>query len=115
MKKAVIYARYSCEAQTGICIEDQIRECKKYAKDHDLQIVHEYQDAAVAGKTDKRDEFQQMMADSSKGLFEIVLVSAFSLFSRDQYESGDISINLKNTTLKLFPRRKKCQMRQHGN
>lgn len=102
MKKAVIYARYSCNAQKETSIEDQIRDCAKYAKEHDLQIIHEYKDAAVSGKTDKRLEFQQMMADSSDGLFEIVLVWAFSRFSRDQYESAIYKHQLKKNHVKVL-------------
>ena len=35
MKTAVIYARYSSDAQSEQSIEGQLRECRKYADEHD--------------------------------------------------------------------------------
>ena len=43
-----------------------------------------------------------MIADSSKGLFEIVLVWAFSRFSRDQYESAVYKHQLKKNYVKVL-------------
>ena len=57
MKKAVIYARYSCEKQTEQSIEGQLRVCHEFAERNGYIIVHEYIDRAVSGKTDKREQF----------------------------------------------------------
>lgn len=88
MKKAVIYARYSCEKQTEISIEGQLEVCKKYAVEHDYYVVDTYIDRAVSGRTDQRDGFQQMLKDSALKSFEAVIVYKLDRFSRDKYESA---------------------------
>ena len=72
---AVIYARYSSDNQREESIEGQIRECTAYAEKNGITIVKHYIDRAVSAKTDNRPEFQQMIKDSDKKLFDIVLVS----------------------------------------
>lgn len=88
MKKAVIYARYSCEKQTEISIEGQLEECGKYALENSYEIVNTYIDRAVSGRTDQRDGFQQMLKDSALKSFEAVIVYKLDRFSRDKYESA---------------------------
>ena len=36
MKTAVIYARYSCDAQTEQSIEGQLRVCEEFAKKNEI-------------------------------------------------------------------------------
>ena len=67
MKTAVIYARYSCDAQTEQSIEGQLRECQKYAKAHDILILETYIDRAMSGTNDNRFDFQRMLKDSENG------------------------------------------------
>lgn len=71
---AVIYARYSSDSQREESIEGQLRECSDYAQRNGMTIVGSYIDRALSAKTADRPEFQHMIKDSSKGLFEIVLV-----------------------------------------
>ena len=67
---AVIYARYSSDNQREESIEGQIRECTAYAEKNDITIVKHYIDRAISAKTDNRPEFQQMIKDSDKKLFD---------------------------------------------
>ena len=71
---AVIYARYSSDNQREESIEGQIRECTAYAEKNGITVVKHYIDRAISAKTDNRPEFQQMIKDSDKKLFDIVLV-----------------------------------------
>lgn len=71
MKKAVFYGRYSSANQTEQSIEGQLHVCEKYAAENDILIVGKYIDRALSGTTDKRPQFQQMIADSSRGSFRI--------------------------------------------
>ena len=64
MKSAVIYARYSSNAQTEQSIEGQLTVCEKYARDNNLLIVNTYIDRAMTGTNDNRAAFQQMLSDS---------------------------------------------------
>ena len=67
---AVIYARYSSDNQHEESIEGQIRECTAYAEKNGITIVKHYIDRAISAKTDNRPEFQQMIKDSDKKLFD---------------------------------------------
>ena len=63
MKKAVIYARFSCSSQTEQSIEGQLRVCYEYAKRNDITVVKEYIDRAKSGTNDARPSFQLMMKE----------------------------------------------------
>ena len=75
----VIYARYSSDNQREESIEGQIRECTAYAEKNGITVVKHYIDRALSAKTDNRPDFQQMIKDSEKRLFDIVLVSSTAL------------------------------------
>ena len=64
MKKAVIYARFSCSSQNEQSIEGQLHVCKDYAKKNDILIVNEYIDRARSGTNDSRPAFQLMMKEN---------------------------------------------------
>ena len=68
--KAVIYARYSSDNQREESIEGQIRECTAFAEKNNITILRHYIDRAFSAKTDNRPEFQNMIKDSGKRLFE---------------------------------------------
>ena len=68
--KAVIYARYSSDNQREESIEGQIRECTAFAEKNGITILRHYIDRAFSAKTDNRPEFQNMIKDSGKRLFE---------------------------------------------
>lgn len=87
---AVIYARYSSERQNDKSIDDQVRECKKYAKQNDLNVVGIYADHAKTGRNDNRPEFQKMIRDSRRKNFKIVLCWKLDRIGRN---AGDYYIN----------------------
>ena len=101
MKKAVIYARYSCDAQTEQSIEGQLRVCKEYAQNNDILIVDTYIDRAMSGTNDMRPDFQRMLRDSAKRQWEIVLVYKLDRFSRDKYEATIHKHTLRENGVKL--------------
>ena len=102
MKTAVIYARYSCDAQTEQSIEGQLRECQKYAKAHDILILETYIDRAMSGTNDNRFDFQRMLKDSEKRQWDYVIVYKFDRFSRNKYESVVHKKTLKDNGVKLL-------------
>lgn len=93
--KAVIYARYSSDMQREESIEGQIRECKEYAERNGITILSTYIDRAMSAKTADRPEFQRMIHDSEKKLFDVVLVYKLDRFSRDRYDSAHYKRILK--------------------
>lgn len=101
-KKAVIYARYSSERQTEQSIEGQVRVCTEYAKREGITIVTSYIDRAVSGKTDRRPAFQQMIADSARGDFDMVLVYKLDRFARNRYDSAMYKSKLKKAGVRVI-------------
>lgn len=101
-KRTVIYARYSCEKQTEQSIEGQLRVCHEFAERNGYIIVHEYIDRAVSGKTDKREQFQQMLKDSANKEFNYVLVYKLDRFARNRYDSAINKATLKKNGVKVL-------------
>ena len=99
---AVIYARYSSDNQREESIEGQIRECTAYAEKNGITIVKHYIDRAISAKTDNRPEFQQMIKDNDKKLFDIVLVWKLDRFARNRYDSARYKTQLKKNGVKLM-------------
>ena len=102
MKKAVIYARYSCEKQTEQSIEGQLRVCNEFAERNGYTVIHNYIDRAVSGKTDKREQFQQMLKDSADKSFEFVIVYKLDRFARNRYDSAMNKATLKKNGVKVL-------------
>lgn len=100
--KAVIYARYSSDNQREESIEGQLRECKEYAEKNDITVLNTYIDRALSAKTDNRPEFQRMIKDSAKGLFDLVIVWKLDRFSRDRYDSAHYKQILKKNGIKVI-------------
>ena len=86
-KIAVIYARYSSANQRDVSIEQQVAACQKYADSQDLQIMRVYDDHAMTGTNDNRPSFQQMIKDSSLGVFNYVIIYSLDRFSRNKYDA----------------------------
>ena len=99
---AVIYSRYSADSQREESIEGQLRECREYAERNNMTIVGTYIDRALSAKTADRPEFQHMIEDSAKELFEIVLVWKLDRFSRDRYDSAHYKRILKKNGVKVI-------------
>ena len=106
--KAVIYARYSSDNQREESIEGQIRECTAFAEKNDITVLKHYIDRAYSARTDHRPAFQEMIKDSDKHLFDMVIVWKLDRFSRDRYDSARYKVLLKkNNRNDLFWRTSK--------
>lgn len=86
--RAAIYARYSSSGQREESIEGQVRECTAYAEKCGYDVVRIYADKALTGTTDKRPEFQRMISDGEKGLFDILICWKIDRFARNRYDSA---------------------------
>ena len=100
--KAVIYARYSSDNQREESIEGQLRECTAYCQKNEITVVRTYIDRALSAKTDNRPDFQRMIKDSAKGLFDVVLVWKLDRFARNRYDSARYKAQLKKYGVKVL-------------
>lgn len=100
--RCVIYARYSCSNQTEQSIEGQLHDCERFAAGHDLRVVHTYIDRAMTATSDRRPEFQRMVKDSAKHLFDMVLVWKLDRFSRNRYDSAIYKSKLKKNGVRVI-------------
>jgi site-specific DNA recombinase len=101
--RAVIYARYSPGPnQREESIEGQIRECKEVAKKHGLMVIHEYADRRLTGTNDERPEFQRMLRDADRGLFDVVITWKNDRFARNRYDSAIYKQRLKRNGVKII-------------
>lgn len=99
--KAVIYARYSSDNQREESIEGQLRECKQFAEKNDITIIGEYIDRALSAKTDNRPNFQKMIKDSYRKVFDTVIVWKVDRFARNRYDSAHYKNILKKNGVKV--------------
>ena len=100
--KAVIYARYSSDNQREESIEGQLRECTAYCKKNDITVLRTYIDRAMSAKTDHRPDFQRMIKDSAKGLFDVIIVWKLDRFARNRYDSAHYKAQLRKYGVKVL-------------
>ena len=87
MTPAAIYARYSSGNQRDESIEDQLRECHRFAEREGLTVIAEYCDHAKSGRsTEKRTEFRRMIEDAKRGIFKTLIVYKTNRFARSMYD-----------------------------
>lgn len=84
--RAVISARYSSDKQHDTSIEAQLSACRAYAQRKGYIIVHEYIDRAESGRFDDRPDYQQMMTDAKKRLFDVVIFHKVDRNARNEYD-----------------------------
>lgn len=99
---AVAYARYSSSGQREESIEGQLREIHAFAEQRGFRIIKEYTDKALTGRTDRRPDFQRMVADSSKHQFQAVIVWKTDRFSRNRYDSAVYKRRLAKNGVQVF-------------
>ncbi len=86
--KAAIYARYSSENQSEKSIEDQVRVCKRYIKEHGFSLDerHIYMDEAVSGSLLQRPGLQALEKVLESGEVEAVVVDDLCRLSRSNHQ-----------------------------
>ena len=102
MIPAVIYARYSSTNQREESIDGQLRDCHRYAELHGFNVVKEYTDSAISGRSDDRPAFQRMIRESESGAFQAVLVWKLDRFARNRYDSAVYKSKLKKNGVKIY-------------
>lgn len=99
--RVALYARFSSNNQREESIDAQIRAMKEYCQKNGLQIVAIYADEAKSATSDNRPQFLQMISDSDKKIFDIVLIHKLDRFSRNRYDSAIYKNKLKKNGVEI--------------
>ncbi len=86
--RCCIYARVSTDeqAERDLSIPFQLERCRYHAQGNSWEIVAEFVDAGESARTDKRPEFQKMIASARAKDFDVILVHKFDRFARNDYD-----------------------------
>ena len=74
----------------------------QYAEYNDIQVVGTYIDRAMSAKTDNRPNFQQMIKDSAKRLFDVIIVWKLDRFARNRFDSAYYKNILKKNGVRVI-------------
>ena len=85
MLKIVAYCRVSTEKEQQLdSLDNQKEFFQEFARQNDYELVNIYADEGITGRqTRKRDEFNRMMRDARKGMFEMLVVKDVTRFARN--------------------------------
>jgi DNA invertase Pin-like site-specific DNA recombinase len=99
--KIAIYARYSSDNQRDASIADQLRLCRLHAEKQGWRIVEEYTDHAISGASLLRPGIQALMADATRGRFDMILAEAMDRLSRDQEDIAGLFKRMSYSDVKI--------------
>lgn len=100
--RAALYARFSSDNQRTESIDAQLRAMQAYCEQHHFTIVNTYVDEAKSATNDRRPSFQQMISDSARKSFNIVLVHKLDRFARNRYDSAIYKRELKKNGVTVY-------------
>ncbi len=101
--RAVIYARYSSDLQSETSIDDQVRQCRELAKNHDMSVTDVFTDYAISGGTlSNRPGMLSLMKAAKLGAFDMVVAEALDRISRDQEDIAAIYKRLNHADVRIF-------------
>ena len=102
--RAAIYARYSSENQSEKSIDDQIRVCRNYCKEHEITIneEHIYVDEAISGSLVNRPGLQALERAAENKEFEAVVVDDLSRLSRSNHQMLTLVLKFNYYQVKLI-------------
>lgn len=99
--KAVAYCRYSSDNQREESIEAQLRAIKEYCERNNIILVNTYIDEARSATSDDRPQFLDLISDSDKKQFDLVIVHKLDRFARNRYDSAFYKKKLKDNGVRL--------------
>jgi DNA invertase Pin-like site-specific DNA recombinase len=102
METAVAYYRYSPGGRQGEqSIEGQAAEAHRWASENNVQIVREYADRKISGRSDDRAEFQQMLRELDKIRPTYLILWKLDRFGRNREEIAFNKHKVKKAGAKL--------------
>lgn len=102
LTRAVAYTRFSSDMQREESIEAQMRAIKEFADKQGYALLKNYADRGISGTTDNRPEFQKMLDDAKKDLFDVIIVHKLDRFARNRADSAIYRKELSKNEVKLI-------------
>ncbi len=100
--RAAVYARFSSHNQRSESIEIQLDKSRAYCRENGLKVVREYCDYAQTGRDTNRAQFQAMMADARRGLFDFVVIYKVTRIMRNRDEMAMARIMLRKCRVDIL-------------
>ena len=102
----VITNQQKMQITNWFCSDVQVRGgypsyMKRWFAENGITILRHYIDRAFSAKTDNRPEFQNMIKDSGKRLFDMIIVWKLDRFARNRYDSARYKAALKKNGVKV--------------
>ncbi|MQW94112.1 recombinase family protein [Sinorhizobium fredii] len=102
-RRAVGYSRFSTDLQNEKSIADQEALIRRYAQQHDYEIIKLYSDAAQSGaSTLNRDGLLDLLEDAKDGKFDAVIVEELDRLSRDMEDLAGIHKRLSFKNIEII-------------
>jgi site-specific DNA recombinase len=102
--KAALYIRVSTDEQAteGFSISAQLTQLTDYCRRNNIDIHDTYIDEGISGQKENRPQFQRVIKDAEKGLFNIILVHKFDRFARKVELSQRVKNQLKKCNVQVI-------------
>ncbi|MFA7300796.1 MAG: recombinase family protein [Candidatus Shapirobacteria bacterium] len=104
MKNCYLYIRVSSDEQKneGFSTDNQIRQCRQYAKDREYRIKEIFDDSGKSGKTADRPELQRMFKLIEEEPVDAVIIYKIDRFARNVNDFTRMYATLKDKNIKLL-------------
>ncbi len=81
--RVALYARFSSDMQNPKSVEDQFRECRKYAGNQGWKVVEEFSDSGMSGALRDRPGYRVLTAAVAACQFDVVLFENIDRLGQD--------------------------------
>lgn len=102
--KVGIYARVSTKLQARdekTSLDEQVRLCRRWAKDNDAKVVEVYRDPGVSGSLLERPELGRAILDAKDRRFDTLVVLDLNRLARDVYVQETIVRDLAKSDVSI--------------
>ncbi len=96
VKRVAVYVRVSTKDQS---VDMQLNDLERYSKERGLRVFKIYKDNGVSGTKETRPALNDLMNDSGKRKFDIVLVWRFDRFARSTKHLVDALYTFRNLSI----------------
>lgn len=98
--KAVAYARVS--TLLGQDVENQLHGIREISKNRDFDLVAEYIDQGISGRSERRPSLDKLIRDGQKGLYSIIIIHSIDRLGRSTKHLLNLIDELKHYNISII-------------